>query len=307
LRAFPANSAERECYQKDVEKINDYLKNEVDAKANGLAIFACSAADLFEAIQLEAPIDNNYLFINEVPNLYVLERVRDQYPRYAALVLDTNMARLYIFGLARTEQETTVQNEKTRGTVMGGWSQARYQRHIGNYHLQHAKEVVDTLEKVVQQEGIQHIIIGGDAVIVPTIRDQMPKHLQEKIVDILPLDIRTPEHEILATTLEKMREEDARTDAEKCERMYSQYKAGGLAVAGADDTLAALGIGQVDELLIAAQPQNLEDNAQFASKEDLASALVTAAKQTSAKVTFIEDPTLLENAGGVGALLRFRI
>jgi peptide subunit release factor 1 (eRF1) len=39
----------------------------------------------------------------------------------------------------------------------------------------------------------------------------------------------------------------------------------------------------------------------------LADTLVTAAHQTSAKVTFIEDPTLLKEVGGVGALLRYRL
>jgi peptide subunit release factor 1 (eRF1) len=35
--------------------------------------------------------------------------------------------------------------------------------------------------------------------------------------------------------------------------------------------------------------------------------LVTRAKQTGARVTFIEDPALLEEVGGVGAILRYRI
>ena len=36
-------------------------------------------------------------------------------------------------------------------------------------------------------------------------------------------------------------------------------------------------------------------------------ALVTRAKQTNAHVKFIEDPALLANVGGVGALLRYRL
>ena len=39
----------------------------------------------------------------------------------------------------------------------------------------------------------------------------------------------------------------------------------------------------------------------------LADELVTKAKQTGARITFIEDPTLLADHGGVAALLRFRI
>jgi len=39
----------------------------------------------------------------------------------------------------------------------------------------------------------------------------------------------------------------------------------------------------------------------------LADELITKAKLTSARITFIEDPDLLADYGGVAALLRFRI
>jgi peptide subunit release factor 1 (eRF1) len=39
----------------------------------------------------------------------------------------------------------------------------------------------------------------------------------------------------------------------------------------------------------------------------LADELVTRAKQTAARIRFIEDENLLASIGGVGALLRFRI
>ena len=39
----------------------------------------------------------------------------------------------------------------------------------------------------------------------------------------------------------------------------------------------------------------------------LADLLVTKARQTDATVTFIEDPALLADVGGVGAFLRWRI
>jgi peptide subunit release factor 1 (eRF1) len=39
----------------------------------------------------------------------------------------------------------------------------------------------------------------------------------------------------------------------------------------------------------------------------LADELVTKAAQTSARITFVQDPGLLSQYGGVAALLRFRI
>jgi peptide subunit release factor 1 (eRF1) len=39
----------------------------------------------------------------------------------------------------------------------------------------------------------------------------------------------------------------------------------------------------------------------------LSDELVTRARQTAARITFVEDASLLDGVGGVAALLRFRI
>jgi peptide chain release factor subunit 1 len=327
-KAFKQGSEELKSFKADADRIQEFLRTERKASANGIAIFACSALDFFEALQLDAPIEMNALYVNDRPNLYQLAKLNNQYPRYAVLVADTNSARIFVYALRKLEQQQEVQNVKTRGTSMGGWSQARYQRHIENYHLHHAKEVVDTLDRIVSNEGIDKVIICGDEVIVPTIQEQLPQHLSAKIIDIVRLDIRTPEHEVLTTTLEKLREKDAETDAAKVERLLNEYRSGGLGVVGTADTLAALGIGQVDELLITAAPVSLDGDAvleaatanqtipagkpdgeltEETAKEIAADALVTSATQTGAKVVFIEDPTLLAEIGGVGALLRYKV
>jgi peptide subunit release factor 1 (eRF1) len=88
--------------------------------------------------------------------------------------------------------------------------------------------------------------------------------------------------------------------------MLDAYRAGGLGVVGVDATLGALASGQVHELLIAADPTGLRarDGRPGAAVAD---ELVARARQTDARITFIEDAGLLADAGGVGGLLRFRV
>ena len=62
-------------------------------------------------------------------------RLVENYPRYAAVMLDTNKARIFVFGLAAAEREEKIVGEKTRRTSKGGWSQARYQRRADNFHM----------------------------------------------------------------------------------------------------------------------------------------------------------------------------
>jgi peptide chain release factor subunit 1 len=319
----------RRSFERDAERIRTYLEAEVRRSADGLAIFACSAAGgFFDAVQLDVPLDAHWLFVGSVPHLYPLMRLNDQFPRYAALLSDTNSARLYVFGLGARETEREVKNVKTRRTTMGGWSQPRYQRHIENFHLHHMKEVIDVLDRTVRAESLNQIVIACDVVTKPLLMEQLPKHLAAKVIDVTELEIRTPEHEVLRETLEILRERDADTDAAQVRRMLDAWNANGLAVVGPEDTLRALQMGQVEELLIAAAPTELRRPVEVTSdmtpapmdidttapnndgesdRHRLADHFVVHAHASGARVRFIEDPSLLADVGGVGALLRFRI
>jgi peptide chain release factor subunit 1 len=328
-RTYPAGSPESESLSRDLEKIAQYLETELQPSANGVAIFACSAGELFEAVQTGGPIEQNWLHIGDQPHLYPLARLESQYPRYAAVIADTHSARVMVFSGGDLVGERDIVGVKTRSTSQGGWSQARYQRHISNFHLHHAKEIIDTLDRVVTAEGITQILLSGDEVIMPLLRDQMPKHLADKVVDQVRLPTHAPVSDVMKATLEAMGKLNERTDRERVDAAVGAYRAGGLGVVGPEDTLMALATGQVDELLISASlreiqaPQVADDTLLAEPAVETASAgeageaepqvvrladeLVTRATQTSATVTFIEDPSLLAEYGGVAALLRFRI
>lgn len=326
--SFPKRSEERTSFESDAERIQEWLKTELRPSANGVAIFACSAKDgFFQAMQLDAPIDEHQLYVYHQPHLYTLARLFDQYPRYIAVVADTNTARIFVFGLRSEEGQGEIKNEKTSRTQVGGWSQARYQRHVQNYHQQHVKELVDALERVVRSEKIDKILFAGDEVVLPLIEQELTPMLKERVVDRLRLDINAPEHQILQASLDAVRRTDSETDQEKVDRMLNQWRAGGLGAAGRDEVLKALANGQVDELLISARFEQLNQepaevsaaltphleplDGQVAAEVKrpvlLADELVTMARQTSSKVTFIEDHALLEAVGGIGAILRYRI
>lgn len=296
LRGYAAGSPENESLEQDAARIRAYVED-VDRALNGLAIFSCSGAGLFEAIPLAAPIEAHRLFIARQPHLYPLAKLLDEYPRYVAVLADTHSARIFVFALNAVEKTDRIEGVKTRRHTMGGWSQARYQRHIENYHVQHAKEVADTVSRIVRDECIDRIVIGGDEVIRPLLLEQLPKDVAERIVDTVKLDIRTPEHEVLEETIAALREKDAETDRERVDALVGAYRGGGLACVGLEATRRAFELGQVEELVISGPPGAPEQ----------ADELVIKARQTSAGVRIIEDAALLSAFEGVGAFLRFKV
>lgn len=314
-RTFPLRSPERESFEKDAERIRAYLAEELPAKANGVAIFACHAKDgFFEAVPLDAPIEENRLTVDRQPHLYPLARVLDQHPRYAVVLTDRRSARLFVFGRGRVIEKEELQSPSMNRTSVGGWSQMRYQRHVDNLQLHHVKEVVAALEKVVREERVAHVLLAGEETTLPVLREQLPKEIAAMVVE-LKLDIKTPEQEVMRATAEALLEHDAKDDAERVERALGEYRAGGLAVAGPAETLEALHNGQVDELLLtsavgandAAEQYQEAGQGEYRLTPDLADELVAAARQTSAGIRFIEDAALLESVGGVVATLRYRL
>src|SRR4029079_5428863 len=326
-QTYPQRSSEREMLERDLERITRYLENDLQPSANGIAIFACDAGELFEAVQLDAPIDEHWLYIGDQPHLYPLARLVSKYPRYAVVLADTVRTRIVVVAHGSVTSDVPIEGVKTRRTSQGGWSQARYQRHIENYHLHHVKDVVETLEKIVARDGIEQIVISGDPVVIPLFREQLPKPLAEKVVDEISLGADADKDAVLKASLETLKEADARTDREKVDAAVGAYRAGGLGVVGPDATLLAITNGQVDELLIAASLANIEKlgssaAAQMAMANDsaiaepavepsmagepsqadagtvrLADELVTRAQQTAARICFIEDAALLEQYG----------
>ena len=326
-KALPADSPERESFEKDAERIRQYLDNEKHASSQGLAIFASAGSDLFEAIPLDTPFDDHWLFVGSSPHLYPLAKLVDSYPRYAAVSLDTNKARIQVFSLAAAGRTEQVVSDKTRRNSKGGWSQARYQRRADNVHTNHMKEVVDMLDKVVREEKIDQIVIAGDDQAVVKLREQLPQQLAGKIVDVVKLQRNAQDASFLETTFDAIRMKDAETDAEKVQELLDEWQGNGLGVAGPEATLRAFELGQVDELIITGSVESLKpvqklpDAAPAEMQADtsapetgidearlkLSAELIKLAQQTSARIRFIEDASLLEDVGGVGALLRFRV
>jgi peptide subunit release factor 1 (eRF1) len=326
-KALRQDTPERGSFDKDTERIREYLNQERDPACQGLAIFACSGAELFEAITLETPFDDHWMFVGSVPHLYPLAKLVDTYPRYAAVVLDTNKARIIVYSLAATQRVESISNDKTRRTQQGGWSQARYQRRADNAHMHHMKEVVETLDRIVREENINQIVIASNEVALTKLRDQLPSHLSEKIVDTITVQPGSQGGSLLESTFMAIRDKDAESDVEKVQELFDEWQGSGLGVTGPEATLRAFELGQVEELIItgsvdtlkpvqklpegAATEMRAETSAPTGAVDEarlkLSAELIKRAEQTAARIRFIEDATLLEDVGGVGALLRFRI
>jgi len=303
-RTYPLRSPERQSFDRDVDRIQRWLESEVQPSANAIAIFACAGeSDFFEAIQIEPAVEENQIAVSSAPQLFTLARLIDENPRYALVVSDTHSAQIHVFAFGFRIDEREVQSPTLPRSSGSGWSQMRYQRRVGELQKHHARELVERLEKVVDEDGVDRLILAGNDVSLPIVRRELSKRLETLVVDSLHVDTHRPLSEIVREATERLRIQDARTDGERLEHFFGAYRAGGLATAGVDEVRRALELAQADEVLISASLDRSGSEAERAA----AAELVAMAHRTGAAVTFIEDPSRLEAVGGVGALLRYRL
>jgi peptide subunit release factor 1 (eRF1) len=315
-----AAGKEHEDLGKDFETIRQYLDTEKPG-SQAIAFFSCSGDPaLFEAVPLDGPLDGHRLYIDREPHVFPLERFADQFASYAALVLNTNAARLYVFSAGAAERQITVRNKKGKRVSAGGWSQARYQRRLENLHAKHMKEVADAVEELVRNESIARILVAADTVALPLLREQLSSKTRDLLTEVGGVDMSTPEAEVFRVTLDAFRESDQQSDQDRVDAVLNAYRSRGLGTIGLAGVRAALERGQVDRLLVPATPaataaDQASADAELTGPKEARSDLdettiedlVTLARRTDAEITFIEDARLLAPARGVGATLRFRI
>ena len=338
---YKENPEQQERFDRVVEQINTYVSDEVDPASNGIAIFASMGDNaLFEAVQLEVPLPESRMYSYDRPHIFPLARAVHENPRYAVIWADTNKADIYIFGgenRIRTdntadERVEYIQNQVTNRSQVGGWSQGRYQRHVDNFHLQHAKEVVAELEELMKKKDIEQLVLCGDeTTIMPILKPQLSKPLEEKVIGTINMSQYDSTDEIREKTEEVINIERAVLQQKEVERLNDAAKAAaGLGTLGLEDTLRALANGQVQELFLSSSLDSIEYSKSEVERilneyrpgddkvpvdtppivniaGEVADQLLIRAINTDAKICFIKDESLLREAGGVGAILRYNM
>jgi peptide subunit release factor 1 (eRF1) len=169
---------------------------------------------------------------------------------------------------------------------------------------------MDALERIVRADGVEHVVLSGDEPALHRLREELPRALRPKLVDMLQLDPRAPQHEVLQASLDALRRHEARTDVERVRRLLDDRRAGGLAVAGLRATEAALARGEAHEVLVSADPMTVREASAAEPEREaqmrLCDRLVSLARASDARVHFVEDAALLAGVGGGAAALRYR-
>lgn len=319
----------------------------------GVIFVAQPAADDFRTIPLAVPVANS-ADVALRPMLAPLARIASTYPSFALLLADSKQAFLHTFALGMRERDVTMENAYAHlkaGAVGNKMVERKALNAVEQQMENFAKAIADETRRILDEDGVQQLIIAADDQLAATLRDHFPKELDAKVIGTVAADIRATPADLLALAqpvieaAERAREEDI------VQRLTTAaLSQGGLGVFGIAETLAALQAGQVQTLVLAddfhasgwvddtlamvgAGEPPLEhpaggDTASLRAVE-LLDEMVHRALMTDSAIAFTttrnvevpEDaneaeethgarqgaPQTLQEHGGVGAILRFRL
>jgi ribosomal protein L7Ae-like RNA K-turn-binding protein len=290
---------ELESLQADSERIRAFLDEDFDRSAQGLAIFACSGAGLWETVESGTPFEDQ-VTAGSVPELFQLARLLDEQQTAVVAVVDSNTARLFVSRVDGLEEVEGPDDDSVhyRKRSTGGWSQARYQRHIDKHHADFAAEAAEAISRLVESEQADRLIFAGDEVALTPLLDKLPQHINDREGAILRIDIRAPLDDVAAEVAPVLREMEADSSAQAADALVAAVRSGGLGAAGYEEVVEAARIGQADLVVLAADAP---------IGEEQRNELVRLAALSSAEVDVVEDHPGLARLGGVGAILRYKL
>jgi peptide chain release factor subunit 1 len=287
-------------FRADAARVDHFFEEHAEPWLAGVALFACHQLQLFASLESGVPFDDQVV-LESKPDLFQLARLIDEYETAVVALVDTATARLFVSrrGFLHELAGPHVDTRFTRRRQAGGLNQKRYQRRVESRRLDFAREMAEALEELVMHEGATQVILAGDAVAIPLLHQALSPELEPLVSEqVLRLDIRTPRADVAEEIAPLLAQIEADESHSVATRLIDAVREQGLGVLGTQETRDALTHGQAETLVLA-------DEAPLGASER--SELVQLASHSGAGVETVAGHTALDEAGGVGALLRYRV
>jgi peptide chain release factor subunit 1 len=251
-KAAEMHGTGRECklaLKDDLARIRSWWGGEFDRDGTkGVAIFASSADDEFRALPLPEPVQDLVRIGSEL----AVAPLVGQLGRDVSLVVVVSRERGTVYRVAAGRLvEVVDETEETPGRhSQGGWSQARYQRHIEHLVQQHLKTVGQELDKQARRTGGLQLVIVAPDELRSEIESTLSTEARAAVVGWATAESHAAPTELLEVVRPLLDEARARGEHEELERWQEEHGRGGRAAAGWKQTLDAASDGRVAVLLV---------------------------------------------------------
>jgi peptide chain release factor subunit 1 len=292
--------------------------------ARAFAVFCSTPDDLFETVKLTRPVEGRVV-IERSPYIEPMIEAA-QRRRWLVALINRRSARLLAGSPDALSEGERVDDQIHGQHRQGGWSQANYERSVEKDVGDHLRNFAQVVNRRWRQERFDRLALGGPQEIVPRFEELLDHEPRANAAPgRLDVDLSSATDAQVRTEVEKLVEaDDNRVEREALDRLEAGIGAGGRAVGGAEETVAALNERRVATLLLeprfdkpAARCPNCgllvlgsdgrcpADGLELEELEHLGEAVVEAALAQDALVMVVRRHPDLGPLGGIGALLRY--
>jgi peptide chain release factor subunit 1 len=237
----------------DLKRIEDHVRSGLDrSRVRGIAVFACSAHDFWEVVELAVPVRDRVV-VNHTPYVRELEAVVAQHPRFAVLVVDRQRARLLLFQqgelLDKQEQLDLLPRHDDDGGQLGKDQVAGHTAAAAHRHDKHAAAAAFALH---QEQGFDHLVLCGPDDITAELERELHAYLRERIAGRVHLAATASTEEIRQVAEDVESSVERAREAAVVGRLRQAVGTGTAGVAGLQPVLDALVARRVDTLVVSA-------------------------------------------------------
>jgi peptide chain release factor subunit 1 len=252
-KRFGANRSELTHDQKvalrtDLDRVRRYFELDFQRDgAHGLAVFAAALDNFWRPIPLTAAVQDE-VKIDETFYLTPLVPLVGRGEGAFVAVVGRERGDLYRLRGGRLTEVADHTEEAPGKHDQGGWSQARYQRHIENIVQSHLRGVADELDRQIRRRGGKIVVVTSEETR-GEFADLLSAEVRGAVIGWAHAEAHATPAELLGLVrpiLEKWRD---REESEALERWQEEAGRNGRAAAGWAETLEAASDGRVELLL----------------------------------------------------------
>ncbi len=308
--------------ERDVVAMSEFVREEFErGDTRGLAMFAASAAGLWEVVLVPRPVRDRVVVAAQ-PDLLPMEALLETYRPMCAALVDYARGRLFLMELGRLEEVSDVADDVPNRHDQGGREQLRRQRHVDDHRTKHLKNVADALFALFRRRPFEHLVLAGPAEAHREIEALLHDYVRRRICASVTLPMTASGPEVLSRMLEAEESVERERERAAIERVTDAVSANAHGVVGLEATLDALAAGRVAELIVSIDVSSPGTvcptcgrlaigaarcgacGAETERVPDVVEAAVTTAVRSGSLVeTVLGDG--LDELEGIGALLRF--
>jgi peptide chain release factor subunit 1 len=164
-------------------------------------------------------------------------------------VVSREQGRIYRLRGGRLQDVADLTEEQPGRHDQGGWSQARYQRHIENLVQEHLKTVAEQLGQLVRTNRASRLVVVCAEEMRTEFENALPTEARKAIVGWTHARAQASPAELLEAVMPELERAQAGEEAEIADRWREEAGRNGRAAAGWEQTLEAASDARVDLLL----------------------------------------------------------